>query len=347
MHLRTPPGLTLSSLAEEVSRPGEVRSVVTTAGDVVLRLTEEQPTISVEGHAVPATREGTHAFGDWLKVPTPFHKRIRSEIGPEFEEHVLSTLLRRVAAAPLLVTISPAGVHDVRDVGQLLIERESLVEVAIEVLGEGAPVQRLVNTSAAFAFDACVPVDEGRGVVVGQAPEGAQVGDVTAGGLRIEMDRKRNLAPSAQPWVYRLVCTNGMGMIDPGLKIDARGASVEQVLADFRFSAERAFSRVEEQIGHFYELRDRRIDNPERVLRSVARENGVPTRTLTHLLDLAASADMPDEPTLFDVVNLITNYANDPSVRRDGARVLLENVGGAIVIDQAARCAHCRARLVN
>ncbi len=54
---------------------------------------------------------------------------------------------------------------------------------------------------------------------------------------------------------------------------------------------------------------------------------------------------MPDDPSMFDVVNLVTNFANSPAVRNDGGRLLLERAGGSVVTDHATRCGHCQQKV--
>jgi hypothetical protein len=217
-----------------------------------------------------------------------------------------------------------------------------LVNVAEKVVGtKDAEVTRLVDEPAAFSMDVRVPEGSRH---VGGAPE---VGDITAGGLRLDYNRKRNLSPGVQPYLYRLVCTNGYVCFDPGLKLDARGDSVDEVLAELEAMAELAFSQVEEQIKHFYDLREVPVENPERAIRVLATEQNIPERSTSVLMDAARSGLLPDQPSQFDVVNLVTNFANSPRIRNDGGRLILERAGGAVVAERVARCGHCQQRTVT
>ena len=238
--------------------------------------------------------------------------------------------------------------------------------MAERVLGtDRAPVQRLVDTSAEFAFDVHVPFDYSRGVGGDPSAESAlsedllryswasnagitadsKVGDITAAGCRFGFNRKANLAPWVQPWSMKLACTNGMETTMPGLKMDARGLGVEEVMAELEAMAQQAFAAAEANISHFYDLRNVPVDNPERSLRAIARERGIPDRSLIRMLDLAPSDMLPETPTQFDLVNLITNLANHTAIRNDGGRLLLERAGGAVVTEHAARCPHCQHAL--
>lgn len=362
LHLRPDTNATLADLRESLSSDG-METLEVPSQEIRLALTEDTPTIAVGNREVPANTRSVVALGNWLGVPESFLKRIHKDAGPDLSQHLLSSLLQRTSGSAAAITLNDLGISDVRDPGQRPVPVIRIVNTAVRVLGdERSPVQRLVDEPGEFSFDVHVPFDAKRGVVGdGQKvdiPEGLrgrsytshlpanrrQVGDVTAGGLRFGYDRKRNLAPWVQPWMMRLVCTNGMETADQGLRVDARGASVDDVLAELEAAAERAFSRVENQIKHFYDLRNTPVENPERVLRRIGRERGIPDRSLNRLLDLAPTDALPDSPTMFDLINLVTNLANDPSVRRDGGRLLLERAGGAEVAEHVARCAHCDSR---
>lgn len=360
--LRSNASTTLASLRETLSSDG-TETVEVASQEIRLNLTGDTPTIAVGRREVPGNTRAITALGAWLNVPESFLKRVHKEAGADLTQTLLSTLLERTSGSAAAVTLSDLGISDIRDPGQRPVPVTRIVNTAARVLGDDQSViQRLVDEPGEFSFDVHVPFSGKRGVFGdGQTvdiPDGLRdrpytahiasnkrkVGDVTAGGLRFGYDRKRNLAPWVQPWMMRLVCTNGMETADHGLRVDARGASVDDVLNELEQAAERAFSRVENQIRHFYDLRNQAVENPERVIRRIGRERGIPDRSIARLLDLAPTDALPDRPTMFDIVNLVTNLANDPSVRRDGGRLLLERAGGAEVSDHVARCAHCDSR---
>ena len=165
-------------------------------------------------------------------------------------------------------------------------------------------------------------------------------------GVRIGMDMKHSLTPWTSTLLYRLACTNGYERLDIVSKIDGRGASSQEVLNQLEEAVEEAFSNAQREVKAFYDLRNTPVDNPERMLARIAREHELPDRTLAALVERAASDAIPDNANLFDVVNLITNTANDPSIRhKSGPRRRLEQVGGAIISEHADRCSHCKARL--
>jgi hypothetical protein len=370
VHLRPDLDLTLAAMEADLASGvsgTQIQDVPT--GQIEFHLNSAQPTISL-GTAtgtveVPATENSVVAFGDLLGVPTPFLKRLGKEVGKDTQEALLSAMLAASPMSAMAVRYGEGGVSGVFEPGKEPFNPVRLVEIASRVLGERGVVQRRYDSGAEFGFDVHVPLNSEVGIfdsgVEVEAPEalatyswtthqqvaqGAQVRDITAGGLRFGVDLKRGLTPWVQPFMLRLACTNGMETTDPGLRVDGRGLSVDEVLADLEAQAQRAFSRVEQQMEHFYNLRNQPVDNPERALVRLAAERNLPQRSLRALLDSAPSEALPDRPSMFDVTNLITNLANSPSVRNDGGRLLLERAGGAIVVDEAARCGHCQQKVI-
>lgn len=336
MFLRDAPTKTLTDLRHAVEDSTEVIQVAT--GAVHLDLVGEK-TMSFEGNdiVIPMDSEGLTALGNYLDVPNKFLMRLETDT----QEHLLSTLMSRHPATAAL-QFSSDGLVAVRAPNSKHIEPRRLVDKILNVMDPASPVVDWRRSVDEFAVDVIVPEGFDRGI--GGDPA---VGDLTRGGIRVGMDIKHGLAPWVQPFQYRLICTNGMETQDPGLKVESRGASVEEVLAEFEMAADRAFRRVESEIEAFYNLRNERVQHPERVLIRMAEENGLPARTVISLAErVPAMTDDDGTSTMFDIVNLITNAANDPRIRnRVSARRTLEQVGGSIVTEHTERCGHCASSL--
>lgn len=336
--------------------------------EVLVNTTSDEASIRLGRAEVPVTDTGLLALAEHLQVPAPFFKRIGSNVGLDLQAEILNALLSRSANEAIRVEYGNGGLVEVGPPGRDRIMPGQIIDVAERVFGDQAIVQRLIDTPAEFAFDVHVPFESDHGIggdtsSLVDVPEevlryswatglpiteGSKVGDVTAAGARFGLDRKRGLAPTVQPWSMRLACTNGMENTSTGIRMDARGLSVDEVLAELEGMAQQAFAAAEANIAHFYDLRNNPVENPERALRAIARERGIPNRSLVNMLDLVpAGGIMPERPTEFDIVNLVTNLANRASVRNDGGRLLLERAGGGVVADHAARCSHCQTVLAN
>lgn len=336
LYLRDLPGQTLRDLADEVdvrdSRWGGTTSEmgVECNRDNVLSFT-------FGNEEVPATRDGMEQLGTFLDVPRAFLLKL----DPDLQSQLLSELLRR-NAANVAIRYTDTGIHEVHRPDRTRLEPIQIVNTAISVMSEDAELAEWHVDPDELFFDVMVPEGFDRGV-----GGDLERGDISRGGVRFVQDRKHNHAPQANTFLYRLLCTNGLVVPETGLTLDARGSTVDELLAELEMAAQRAFGQVEEQLEHFYALRQQRIegDVTQAVIR-VAQERGLPDRTA-----MALSRRVPDQldpetlghpVSMFDLVNLITNQANHPDLRsRRGPRRALEMAGGELVREVHDRCNTC------
>lgn len=317
---------------------------------VEFHLDATDPAVKMGEKEVPANEHNLGMLGDFLQIPSGFQKRMAERLSSEVRNEVYTGLLRNTVGTDMAVVVKNSGVGGVFEWGKHeKVNPARVVDAVTPVFGDSDPViTRLVDEVNFFGFDAAVPfdADDEKGRAFGVGGDFEQ-GDLTASGVRIGMNLKQGLSPEVAPYNFRRFCTNGMEAPMVGLKIDSRGQTVEEVMAELEAMARLAFAQAEKDIEHFYSLREERVDNPERAIRRIARERGIPDRSVVAIQDLAAGEDLPDEPTMFDVVNLVTNFANAPQVRNDGGRLLLERAGGAVVSDHASRCGHCLQKVTS
>lgn len=334
LYLREAPAQTLADLARELDQPRE--EVVVDMREVRLEDTPQDGRVLRLGNekVVEASNDSLLALGGYLQIPAPFQKRLQ----PDEIEFLFNSRARNTPGG-VAFTVADGEVIEVLKPGQRVIDPRRIVEVAQRTLAEDAPVVE-AHEGDEFGFDTIVPTDfSGLG--------DPQVGDVTRAGLRFYQDRKHNLAPSVQPYTFTLICTNGMECQNPGLRIDARNQTVEDVLEELELAAQRAFAEVEGHISAMYDLRNQPVENPDRALRARAQEAGLSDRVTMRMMERfpALVADDADV-TMFDIVNVVTNQANDPGLRL-ATRRDLERLGGQMVADHAARCGHCQQRVAH
>jgi hypothetical protein len=360
---RTDQNTTLASLEADITASqGDYTEGDYGLHDIAFHLTSDTPTIQIGSAEVPATKESVVRFAKSLQIPEAFITRLGKDIGVQAQQTVLETVLDGAKGSGFGVRYNDSRVISVFEPGKAPLDPLRLTRIARNVLGDDAVVQRLVHEPAEFAFDAHVPFTGNTGVhgdptSLVEVPSGfksyswttgigidehSRVADLTAAGLRFGVNLQQGLAPWLQPWSMRLACTNGMESTDAGLKVDARGSTLDEVLAELEGMAERAFSRQEAQIAHFYDLRNQRVTDAASTINRLAQERGISDRVRLALIDLVPT--LPSETTMFDVVNLMTNFANNPGLA-GGARMGLEAAGGRIVADDQARCNSCHQHL--
>lgn len=344
LYLREPSGLRLRELADELHTDDNVWGGTTNEVRIA-QDTGDGLTLTFGRHQVPATRDALEQLGTFLNVPRNF---LLTRLGeyPDLQQQMLQELLSR-DPANIQMRFTDGGVHEVFRPSRVRLEPRAIVERIMRIVPEESDVIEWWSDSDDLRFDVAVPMDFDRGVGGDR-----QVDDISRGGLRVHQDRKNNHAPNVESYIYRLACTNGMVVPDPaGISVDARGATVDVILAELELAAERAFSQVEQQIEHFYEMRQQRIEGDvTQAVIQVAQERGLPDRTAMTLSRRVPDQLNPDtlgrEPTMFDLVNLITNQANDPHLRnRRGPRAALERAGGTLVREQHDRCGTCHQTL--
>jgi len=339
LFLQTLPDETVSSVLDKI----ETSDVLTTdvqASNIQVNIPDHLVTINTVETPLPVS--GIEALAGWLDIPKAWLMRQR----PEFQQTVLDYTLGHSGAQGAALYSPTSGLQAVVENVARIIPASSLVRVASRVIDPAAIVTHFTNTASDFRLDVIAPNDFERGIGGDR-----RVGDLTHAGVRFTQDRKANLAPAVEPFEFRLLCTNGWIESVDGLKVDARGSSVDEVLAEFEAIADLAFRRAEQGIEAFYDLRTQHLDNPERTLLRIANENGIAPRTITRLLErvpiaVEEATTQGRQVSMFDIVNLLTNEANRPGTR-EGLSLGLQRAGGAVVTDHVERCSHCQSRLAT
>lgn len=332
-HLRPTPTNTLRGLAEGFSPPRETLRVE--SGSAIV-FADDMESLRVNDIELPATAEAVELIAGWAKVPKAFLDRR----GPRSQEIIMNLVLSEINQAALIRIGQNDGVLSVLSPDQIPFSPNMIIDVASNILGEDAPVVSTKADTSEFFLDV---------VATPQVMDDLgdpRVGDITKGGLRFHMDIARNLAPVVNPYYYRLWCTNGCSSIHEDTKVDARGLTIDEVMADLEIKARLAFGAVEAEVAAMYELRNQIVDNPERTINRMARDYGVSDRMRTRLVDsIPALVDTVGEVTMFDLIQTATHMANAPGVNTRGQRLALENFGGAVISSHVERCVACASKL--
>lgn len=323
---------TLETVLEEWHRSTSSANVDIDKVDVDLEA--DQPTIRFGEHEVPSTERGLEALARYLGMPARYVLRVP----PDEQQFMFSRRLDRSEEGRVVVEYTSAGIESVIKGGKTTIRPAEIVSKVAEYLPLESPVRDYWCTPADLRLDAYVP-DDWDGPHVGGD---LKVGDITRGGVRVVQNRKQNLAPGAQTFLYRTVCTNGMEVVNRSLRVDARGKDEHEVLAELGFIVHQAFDAVESTIKHFYDMRtDKIAQDRTGVFRRVALDTGLSERVVGRMENVLAS--MGDEPSMFDFANLITNQANAHPTT--AAARSMQQAGGSLVVDHSARCKTCHKAL--
>jgi hypothetical protein len=332
LHMRETPNKTVTQLRKEVGR--KAASTLTTFDTIKIDTAKDTLAFkALDGkvtHEVPLSGETTTHLCELLEVPGKFIERQ----DPDFRQVIFDGLVqRRRDGSQVLVRHHEQGARFYSPLAHIY-DPHMLVDVAKKVVGTDALVDDVRMDKGFFGFDVIDPRRD-----FGDK----KVGDITRAGLRFGIDLAKNHTPWVQPYQYRLACTNGLSGQDTGLAVDGRGQTIDAVLASLEENARIAFERVEAEIGAFYDLRNVPVENPERTLHRLAEEQGL-SAAMTVRIAERIPAEVEGDATMFDIVNLLTNEANNLRVK-PRMRSLLQGIGGQVVTEHAARCGHCQARL--
>lgn len=347
MYMRNLPGTVLEDLATEYDQ--HLLSWGGPVSEIRCRLDvreEEVPRLLVGSTEIPTTKDGLKSLASFLDIPPKFLARL----DPDEQQFILSTRANRTDKQATLY-YGQNGLFEVRKAGETRVRPSRLIEAAMRTFPGNSPVVDHWLDHTEMRVDVIFPQDFERGTGGEPSSPGVPgVGDITRGGVRFGQDRKANMAPYVQPFLYRLRCTNGMEIPDEGLKVSASGLEAREIEAMFEAEIARAVDRLEADIHAFYDLKNTPLGNdPTGALRRAAAEQNLPLRTIGRLEDLVpALADDTggNEITMFDVVNLMTNQANDPRNNvRSSTRRNLQLGGGNLVNDHVERCGTCHSRL--
>ena len=324
--IRQEPGSTLEDVLHEWSQTSSQANV--DIDSVEVHLEEDQPTISFGGHETIATDEGLEMLGRHLKMPVKYLLKVpRDE-----QQFMLTHRLNRASEERLVIDYTSAGLEGIRTSGKMFIQPEMIAERVAKHMPVESPVRDYWLTPTELRLDVCAPM-EGLVLTGGDLA----VNDITKGGVRIHQDRRANRTPEVHTFLYRLVCTNGMEMPTSARVEGRKSFEDDQELGN---EVESLIVLALQEVGHsieaHYALRNERVESPESTMRQMALDRGLSALMANRLAERVPTIE---EPTMFDLVNLMTNVAN-LSPRSSRARSL-QQAAGHQVSRHDARCATC------
>lgn len=298
--------------------------------------TDITPNFELGDREVLASDSGVALLADFIGVPSRFLEKVTKHE----QQLILHERLQRTPGEAVIV-YTDNGIVDIHKPTAKVLDPFDILELAADAIAgvEDTLVLDFAVTAEEFRLDVIPSSD------ADYTGGDLAVGDLTRGGLRFHQNRKAGLAPSVQHLLYRLLCTNGMEVPDLGFKISARGNDVDQIMMDLRTMAERAMSRVEDKIKAFYELRNQEVtgEYSQTMLRA-GREVGLSQRMVDDLVAMEPAERPTDrKPTMFDLVNTVTNLANKPEYYDNvSARHKLQRGGGTLARIEHERCPNCQ-----
>ncbi len=167
-----------------------------------------------------------------------------------------------------------------------------------------------------------------------KSPE-IDVKDLSHAGIVVDM----NGGFEVSPYVYRQVCSNGMmGESTLAKRVLNKDSYVGNIATAVRMTVNSSLAVLD----RFVELAKIKVESPTDALASMSRDKLLSSRYANSLAERAPT--LPTDATAYDVVNMITNFANDlPEV---GRRVVqTAGYNAMVVLGESNRCNKCMSTI--
>lgn len=331
LYERTLEDVTLKQIHEEVQDDLSVWTGDLAELEIDVR-DNDAPVIQLPGRGeIPFGFGAQASLANRVKMPASFYNRIPGEL----RQSNLSTLLN-ATGDQVSISFNQHGVMDVNDPKKAVINPSQMTEVIMEKFPEESQVVDFVLTQDTFLLDVLYG-DQNNQLYVGGDP---QVGDITRGGIRFGYDRKAQTKPWLAPYLYRLVCTNGMETPEMSLRLTSEGKTADDYLLALGNFTDSALGIIHSRIEAFYALRNVQIDSePSLALARLAGAHGLPDSTVKRLIN---HLPVSEHDSVFDLINIVTNEANNPAIEaRPSQRQKLQRAGGSVVVHQSGFCNNC------
>jgi len=169
----------------------------------------------------------------------------------------------------------------------------------------------------------------------------ARVDDRTNGGVRFRAFYGSN--PRVSSYMERLVCSNGMVATSELDTVQVKGRTMSEIVGGMQSMSERMLRvDVPSYLQNWKRLTTITTSNPEQLIHRLARENELPAKLESNIIEAAASLA---DNNFYDIVNLVTGFQHVAGV--DGKDIdRLQTLGGNAVRDLGGhRCHGCQHNL--
>lgn len=162
--------------------------------------------------------------------------------------------------------------------------------------------------------------------------------DILTMGASVHFSPVMNFYPDVSPLVFRLVCSNGLIAAE---RFDRGNKGYLEVGEGWDGAVMRMLStsldKFEGVCAKLSSMREHKIDDVSSAVLSIGTLMGL---TKHHTLDLIDTSIQQDVDNMYDLVNVITQYANGPDLSFANA-IYLQSVAGTVIEDQYHMCGEC------
>ena len=167
-------------------------------------------------------------------------------------------------------------------------------------------------------------------------------GDISHAGIHVTV----NGVVKAAPYVYTVLCTNGLTATRYGKTIELRrdGTPLDQRLEQIQAGIATSWETARKVLDKFIASDTVKVTNPHAYLLQLMEEAGIGPRDQANLL--TRLPELPAQPSVYELTSLVTNFAQ--SFKRRRGRNRFESFGMDLLVHATSdehRCSHCHGKL--
>lgn len=329
----------VGELLDRLDSTRQERHIPVTLGEI--EVAEDCSTLTANGERFVIDEMAENALASFLNIPRTYLAKCPSDLKAMQLRYWLD--YRENAAAT--VEALDGNLIGIHRPDALLLPVRSVYEIVGRVFSENDDVRDMRRDDQRLHLDVTTQNHSISVPNPDELPNRPQVGDITAGGVRILAHPNEAKAPSVQSFLYRLVCMNGMTTPERDGVVRLKGHTVGEVLEELERAAERVLSGLDEKLGSYAAMAQRPIPgSPTAFVYQVAREYGLQQRVVNRLIDRANM--LPANATLYDVQQIFTEVANSGVNYK--TMLSLQTLGGSMAFDTERvlhRCNQCERLL--
>jgi hypothetical protein len=324
----------------------DIPQVVDTAGESIFNcelsdVLVDQDGVHVGGNAYPLDETTVRSLGSLLDISNSYLRKCPAELMSQN----INYWLRQHRDSDALVHLINNQPRFLKS-SVKIIPLSRVVDIIQDVFPPADEVAEFQVTDQLIHID--VISSEHRVDVPGGDGTHRPINDVTHGGIRfrIPIDYKVQKPPEVFTYLNRLVCTNGMCVADAQHKLTLKGRDVPGILDDMEAQAKIIWEKLPEVLESYRSTVEMEVPGElSHFVHQIGTEQGVGPRVLNRAM--SRLGEIPAPGTLYDVIQLFTNLANEDNTTYR-TRDSLQFLGGELAARPESathRCQSC-ARLL-
>ncbi len=330
----------VSELVNKVAQRDESR-VRTRLGQI--EFTPDASQMRVGGHDLPLDEQALASVAKYLKIPPAYIKACP----PDYRAETLTFWRDQHSEADTVVEILGSELISIHSPDLLMLPLVGVAEMLERVFLPDDEVITLIRDDKTFQVDITADRYSIEVPNPDRIPGRPEVGDITAGGVRLLAYPNQVKPPVVSTYLHRLVCTNGMTTDLNRGQIKLKGRTIDEVLTEMEVAANEILGGLDDKLAEYARTAEIPVPgSPLAFAMAIARENNLPVRVRDAVMD--SINQLPPNASVYDVNQSFTSVANRGVNHRTA--LALQELGGSLAFEAdriIQRCGTCEQLLAS